>query len=74
MSLQLCHCGWSKVTSYHGLRTHQGKMGCTTKGMKIPQCEQLIFNHYQPKYTYMGPPIKLEEPRRDAYTPIKAGE
>ncbi|MED6250958.1 hypothetical protein ATANTOWER_017350 [Ataeniobius toweri] len=37
MSHQVCHCGWSKVTTYHGLRTHQGKMGCTPKGMHIPE-------------------------------------
>ncbi|KAM9425708.1 uncharacterized protein KZ484_012469 [Pholidichthys leucotaenia] len=37
MSLQICHCGWSKVTTYHGLRTHQGMKGCTPKGTSIPQ-------------------------------------
>ncbi|XP_051258369.1 triadin isoform X16 [Dicentrarchus labrax] len=40
MSLQVCHCGWSKVTSYHGLRTHQGKMGCTPRGVKVEESEQ----------------------------------
>ncbi|KAM9425981.1 uncharacterized protein KZ484_015389 [Pholidichthys leucotaenia] len=35
LSLQVCFCGWSKMTTYHGLRTHQGKMGCTPKGVKI---------------------------------------
>ncbi|KAM4612114.1 uncharacterized protein ACJ7VT_012710 isoform 2-T2 [Polymixia lowei] len=42
MSLQVCHCGWSKVTSYHGLRTHQGKMGCTPRGTRIPENEQYL--------------------------------
>ncbi|XP_041821485.1 mucin-17-like isoform X2 [Chelmon rostratus] len=41
MSLRVCHCGWSKMTTYHGLRTHQGKMGCTPKGIRIPEREQL---------------------------------
>ncbi|KAM8880938.1 uncharacterized protein ACB058_001236 [Synchiropus picturatus] len=36
-TLQRCHCGWSSVTTYHGLRTHQGKNGCTPKGQRIPQ-------------------------------------
>ncbi|PWA19145.1 hypothetical protein CCH79_00019252 [Gambusia affinis] len=43
MSLQVCHCGWSKVTTYQGLRTHQGKKGCTPKGMHIPESNQLAF-------------------------------
>ncbi|XP_047461294.1 proteoglycan 4-like isoform X3 [Mugil cephalus] len=37
MSLQVCHCGWKKMTTYHGLKTHQGMMGCTAKGMKKEQ-------------------------------------
>ncbi|XP_027143504.1 uncharacterized protein LOC104925745 [Larimichthys crocea] len=41
MSLQVCHCGWSKVTTYHGLRTHQGKMGCTPRGVKVEESQQL---------------------------------
>ncbi|XP_076018623.1 uncharacterized protein LOC143010265 isoform X2 [Genypterus blacodes] len=44
MSLQVCHCGWSKTTTYQGLRTHQGKMGCTAKGTSIPQSEYLRLN------------------------------
>ncbi|XP_070849948.1 E3 ubiquitin-protein ligase TRIM21-like [Chaetodon trifascialis] len=70
MSLQVCGCcGWSKVTSYHGLRTHQGKMGCTPKGMRIPESEQFRVNSYSPKFTFIGPPIKIEEPFRDVFTP-----
>ncbi|KAF6730664.1 Pyrin [Oryzias melastigma] len=41
MSLQVCHCcGWSKVTSYQGLRIHQGKKGCTPKGMRVMEHQQ----------------------------------
>ncbi|XP_067379349.1 uncharacterized protein [Channa argus] len=40
MSLQVCHCGWSKVTTYHGLRTHQGKMGCLLKAASVADTEQ----------------------------------
>ncbi|XP_040886909.1 E3 ubiquitin-protein ligase TRIM21-like [Toxotes jaculatrix] len=65
MSLQVCYCGWSKVTSYKGLRIHQGKMGCTPRGMGIPESEQFRFNSYVPKFTYMVPPIQLEEPVMD---------
>ncbi|XP_044197279.1 uncharacterized protein LOC122973650 isoform X2 [Thunnus albacares] len=71
MSLQVCHCGWSKMTTYQGLRTHQGKKGCTPKGMHIPQCDQIMFQSYKPTITYMGPPIKIEDPFLDAYTSIK---
>lgn len=45
ISLQVCHCGWSKITTYQGLRIHQGKMGCTPKGMKIPKREQYDGKH-----------------------------
>ncbi|XP_044038937.1 E3 ubiquitin-protein ligase TRIM21-like isoform X2 [Siniperca chuatsi] len=68
MSLQVCSCcGWSKVTTYHGLRTHQGKMGCTPRGMRIPESEQFS---YLPKVTFMSPTweIKVEEPLRDIFT------
>ncbi|XP_017287538.1 E3 ubiquitin-protein ligase TRIM39-like [Kryptolebias marmoratus] len=59
-SLQTCGCcGWSKVTTYQGLRTHQGKMGCTPKGMRIPKSEQY---HYLPKITFLPTPIQLEDP------------
>ncbi|XP_067435635.1 E3 ubiquitin-protein ligase TRIM21-like isoform X3 [Thunnus thynnus] len=71
MSKQVCHCGWSKETTYQGLRTHQGKKGCTPKGMHIPQCDQFMFNSYKPTITYMMPPIKIEDPFLDAYTSIK---
>lgn len=70
MSLQTCSCcGWSKVTTYHGLRTHQGMMGCTPKGMRIPESEQFSVNRYFPKLTYVGPPIKVDEPLIDIFTP-----
>ncbi|XP_049923724.1 E3 ubiquitin-protein ligase BRE1A-like isoform X2 [Epinephelus moara] len=63
MSLQVCSCcGWSKHTTYQGLRTHQGKMGCTPKGMRIPESQQYGFNSYTRNLTYNGPPIKVEEP------------
>lgn len=44
MSLQRCHCGWAEMTTYHGLRVHQGKMGCTPKGVRIPKEEQGAWN------------------------------
>ncbi|KAJ8286102.1 hypothetical protein GJAV_G00034580 [Gymnothorax javanicus] len=62
-SLQVCsYCGWSKVTTYHGLRVHQGMMGCTPKGMRIPESQQPAINHYSSKVTHMGAPIKVKEP------------
>ncbi|XP_078131785.1 uncharacterized protein LOC144534033 [Sander vitreus] len=70
MSLQVCTCcGWSKVTTYHGLRTHQGKMGCTPRGMSIPESDQFRLTSYIPKFTFMGPPIKVEDPLMNIITP-----
>ncbi|XP_015241795.1 PREDICTED: E3 ubiquitin-protein ligase TRIM39-like [Cyprinodon variegatus] len=64
MSLQVCHCGWSKVTTYHGLRTHQGKKGCTPKGMHIP--ESKLFS-YNPISFYQPSLIRIEEPFADFF-------
>uniref|UniRef100_A0AAZ1XGS9 B30.2/SPRY domain-containing protein n=1 Tax=Oreochromis aureus TaxID=47969 RepID=A0AAZ1XGS9_OREAU len=64
MNVQVCHCGWTKYTTYHGLRVHQGKMGCTPKGMRIPQNEQFRFSH---KLSYNEPQIKIEEPFEDHF-------
>ncbi|KAK9524950.1 hypothetical protein VZT92_017307 [Zoarces viviparus] len=45
MSLQKCHCGWSKETTYQGLRIHQGEMGCMPKGQRIPKEEQSFWRY-----------------------------
>ncbi|XP_049923714.1 uncharacterized protein LOC126404497 [Epinephelus moara] len=64
MDLQVCHCGWSKVTTYHGLRTHQWKMGCTPKGMRIPKKEQYDWNNQPAK----GETVKKENVPRSSST------
>ncbi|XP_008420797.1 uncharacterized protein LOC103472746 isoform X2 [Poecilia reticulata] len=46
MSLQTCHCGWKNMTNYHGLRTHQGMMGCMPKGVRIPKEEQSAWRDH----------------------------
>lgn len=72
MSLQVCHCGWSKTTNYQGLRVHQGKMGCTPKGMRIPEPEQFS---YLPTVTILSPQIKLTDPFMDIFkNSVKSGE
>ncbi|XP_053272637.1 uncharacterized protein LOC128430562 [Pleuronectes platessa] len=65
MSFQVCVCGWSKVTSYHGLRTHQGKMGCTQRGVRIPERNTMTF---MPQITFKESPIYLNEPERNIFT------
>ncbi|XP_047192064.1 E3 ubiquitin-protein ligase TRIM21-like isoform X6 [Scophthalmus maximus] len=61
MSLQVCHCGWNKVTSYQGLRIHQGKKGCTPRGARVPEGERLVAP--PPHITFMSPAlINLQEP------------
>lgn len=50
-------------------------MGCTPKGMSIPESDQFRFNSYIPKLTFMGPPIKVEDPLMNIVTPsYKSGE
>ncbi|XP_053272124.1 uncharacterized protein LOC128430166 isoform X2 [Pleuronectes platessa] len=65
MSFQVCVCGWSKVTSYHGLRTHQGKMGCTQRGVRIPERNAMTF---MPQITFKQSPIYLNQPERNFFT------
>ncbi|KAF1380787.1 hypothetical protein PFLUV_G00167610 [Perca fluviatilis] len=67
MSLQICQCGWSKVTTYHGLRTHQGMMGCTPKGVKVEVNEQ------QYMWGHVGHTDNQKDFRLDGYTSIKTG-
>ncbi|XP_038135025.1 uncharacterized protein LOC119779446 [Cyprinodon tularosa] len=72
MSLQMCHCGWSKVTTHHGLRTHQGKMGCTPKGMHIPRSELLTYIPISFKGTSL---INVKDPSEDIFrTSLQSGK
>ncbi|CAG5929486.1 unnamed protein product [Menidia menidia] len=49
LSLWVCqYCGWRNVTTYRGLRIHQGRMGCTPKGVRIPRAE-----HYHQEYLWI---------------------
>lgn len=41
-TLQVCTCGWTKITSFRGLRTHQGKKGCLREKRPGP-CIDLYF-------------------------------
>ncbi|XP_034053517.1 uncharacterized protein LOC117533726 [Gymnodraco acuticeps] len=66
-SMQVCYCGWAKVTTYQGLRTHQGKMGCTPRGMNIPESEQFRFTRCT--FANIGPSIQIEEPLKDIFSP-----
>ncbi|KAK7910435.1 hypothetical protein WMY93_015119 [Mugilogobius chulae] len=36
--LRECSCGWSKVTSYQGLRIHQGKAKCSSNITQMQAC------------------------------------
>ncbi|XP_028261600.1 putative tripartite motif-containing protein 64B isoform X2 [Parambassis ranga] len=60
VSRQVCHCGWSSITTYQGLRTHQGKMGCTAKGVRIPQSEQATLKLEKPSLDMSGPSVKTD--------------
>ncbi|XP_047194780.1 E3 ubiquitin-protein ligase TRIM21-like isoform X1 [Hippoglossus stenolepis] len=68
MMLQVCECGWSKVTTYQGLRIHQGKMGCTVKGVRIPE------RSYSPLIPFTGRPIQLNEPNEPVMTSIESAD
>lgn len=50
--LRHCHCGWSKVTTYQGLRTHQGKRGCTPKGVEVKEHDQHYYGRGNGGYQY----------------------
>ncbi|KAL6468443.1 hypothetical protein MHYP_G00241200 [Metynnis hypsauchen] len=40
--LQTCSCGWRKVTSFQGLRIHQGKKRCLSKESQGPRIDLFL--------------------------------
>lgn len=46
-SLQVCTCGWAKITSFRGLRTHQGKRGCLREQRQEPRIDQYFLRSNQ---------------------------
>ncbi|KAL6460670.1 hypothetical protein MHYP_G00306360 [Metynnis hypsauchen] len=40
--LQICSCGWRKVTSFWGLRIHQGKKRCLSKESQGPRIDLFL--------------------------------
>ncbi|XP_043954294.1 titin-like isoform X4 [Gambusia affinis] len=70
MSLQTCHCGWKKITNYHGLRTHQGMMGCTAKGLRIPKEEQSAWrDHWKPQLDNKTLPVAKKVNTKEENSP-----
>ncbi|KAF1380786.1 hypothetical protein PFLUV_G00167600 [Perca fluviatilis] len=54
-SLQVCDCGWSKVTTYNELKIHQTETGCKPKGVKVDESKQdLKLDVYTPLNTDMA--------------------
>uniref|UniRef100_A0A3B1JD36 Reverse transcriptase domain-containing protein n=1 Tax=Astyanax mexicanus TaxID=7994 RepID=A0A3B1JD36_ASTMX len=43
LNLQVCSCGWSKVTSIRGLRIHQGRMKCLENVRPGPRIDQYLL-------------------------------
>ncbi|XP_007574027.1 uncharacterized protein LOC103153153 isoform X1 [Poecilia formosa] len=70
MSLQTWHCGWKKMTTYHGLRTHQGMMGCTPKGVRIPKEEQSAWrDHWKPQLDNKKLPVSKKANTKEENSP-----
>lgn len=42
-ALQVCLCGWSKITSARGLKIHQGKRGCLRQQKQGPRIDQYFL-------------------------------
>ncbi len=60
-SLQVCTCGWAKITSFSGLRIHQGKRGCLREQRQGPHIDQYFLrsNQSEIKLERMGDIIYL---------------
>lgn len=41
--LQKCVCGWTKVTTIHGLQIHQGRKKCLTKGKQVSRIDNYFL-------------------------------
>lgn len=46
-SLQVCPCGWEKITSARGLKIHQGKRGCLGKQRQGTHIDQYFLRSNQ---------------------------
>ena len=57
-SLQVCPCGWAKIISFRGLRTHQGKKGCLREQRQGPRIDQYFLRSNQSNQS-------IEAQRRD---------
>ena len=66
MSFHVCHCGWSKVTSDHGLRAHQEEMGCIHRCVRVEESDQL--------YMWVQVSNNRTYHEMDLYTDDKTGE
>ncbi|KAE8299863.1 hypothetical protein D5F01_LYC02281 [Larimichthys crocea] len=40
--LQICSCGWRKITSFRGLRIHQGKKRCLSEKSQGPRIDYFL--------------------------------
>lgn len=57
-SLQVCTCGWEKITSARGLKIHQGKRGCLGKQRQGTRIDQYFLRRNQSNQS-------IEAQRRD---------
>ena len=79
--LQICPCGWQKVTSVRGLRMHQGRKRCVVKerqcgrieryflrsqSNKSDEVQRQVENHSSKDINNTATEVEVEVVRRDA--------
>lgn len=69
-SLQMCTCGWKKITSYRGLRTHQGKRGCLREQRQGPRIDQYFLQSNQSNQSIEAQQLDKNQSLQSISTPV----
>ncbi|KAJ8010151.1 hypothetical protein DPEC_G00072000 [Dallia pectoralis] len=69
-SLQVCTCGWAKITSFRGLRAHQGKKGCLREQGQGPRIDQYFLRSNQSNQSIEAQQRNKNQSSQSISTPV----
>ena len=56
--LQICSCGWQKVTTVKGLRIHQGRKKCLVEGVRVGRIDQYFLRSQSSQSVEVQRPVE----------------
>ena len=69
-SLQVCICGWAKVTSTKGLKIHQGKRQCLGKQRQGPRIDQYFLRSNRSNQSIEAQRLVKNQSSQSISTPV----